>query len=52
MLDPEELKLAHSFPADYHFEGTRADQVKQIGNSWPVGMGEALCTSILKECLK
>lgn len=47
MLDPEELKKAHSFPKGYHFEGTRADQVKQIGNSWPVGMGEALCTSIL-----
>lgn len=51
MLDPEELKLAHSFPADYHFEGSRADQVKQIGNSWPVGMGEALCTAIMKEAL-
>jgi len=49
MLDPQELKLAHSFPSEYEFCGSRADQVKQIGNSWPVGMGEALCKAILQE---
>jgi DNA (cytosine-5)-methyltransferase 1 len=48
MLDPEELKLAHSFGPDYQFCGTRADQVKQIGNSWPCGMGEALSGAILE----
>lgn len=48
MLDPEELKLAHSFGPDYQFCGTRADQVKQIGNSWPCGMGEALSRAILE----
>jgi DNA (cytosine-5)-methyltransferase 1 len=48
MLDPQELKLAHSFGPDYQFCGTRADQVKQIGNSWPCGMGEALSRAILE----
>lgn len=48
MLTPEELQKAHSFPVDYQFCGTRGDKVKQIGNSWPVGMGTALCRSILE----
>lgn len=47
MLDPKELKQAHSFPGDYQFCGNREDQVKQIGNSWPVGMGTALCEAIM-----
>jgi DNA (cytosine-5)-methyltransferase 1 len=49
MLTPDELKLAHSFPADYEFCGNRGDQVRQIGNSWPVSMGSAICKVILQE---
>ena len=42
MLKPSELAAAHSFPKDYKLSGTRADQVKQIGNSIPVETARAI----------
>ena len=48
MLSPRELAAAMSFPADYWFSGNQSDQVRQIGNSVPVGTATALCRSILE----
>lgn len=42
MLQPEELKLATGFEADYILLGTKADQVKAIGNSVPPHVAEAM----------
>ena len=42
MLKPSELAAAHSFPKDYKLSGSRADQVKQIGNSIPVETAKAI----------
>lgn len=42
MLKPSELAAAHSFPKGYKLFGSRADQVKQIGNSVPVQTAKAL----------
>lgn len=36
------LAAAHSFPKGYKLVGTRADQVKQIGNSVPVRTAKAI----------
>lgn len=47
MLQPHELAAAHSFPSDYQFAGNRGDQVKQVGNSWPVRMGAAILGEVL-----
>lgn len=49
MLQPHELALAHSFPAAYHFAGTKTDVVKQIGNSVPSKTAEALCLASLAD---
>ena len=49
MLQPHELALAHSFPSSYHFDGTKTDIVKQIGNSVPSKTSEALCFAALAE---
>ena len=43
MFLPRELAAAHSFPNDYDFAGNQGDIVKQIGNSVPTKMSEALC---------
>lgn len=48
MLQPHELAAAHSFPVDYQFAGGREDRVKQVGNSWPVGLATAICEEIIK----
>lgn len=48
MLQPHELAAAMSFPKDYKFLGSRADQIRQIGNAWDVNLGKALCLSVLK----
>ncbi len=42
MLRPHELAAAMGFPADYQFDGTRTDQVKQIGNAVEVNQAAAL----------
>jgi len=47
MLKPSEMAAAHSFPASYVFVGSRGTQVKQIGNSVPVRLAEALVLSIM-----
>lgn len=49
MLQPHELAAAHSFPRDYHFEGTKSDIIKQIGNSVPRKTAQALCDVVLRE---
>lgn len=49
MLQPHELAMAMGFTDGYGFSGTRADQVKQIGNAVPVGIATALCKSVLEE---
>lgn len=46
MLKPSELAAAHSFPQGYKLSGTRADQVKQIGNSIPVQTAKAIVKAI------
>lgn len=46
MLKPSELAAAHSFPKDYKLSGSRADQVKQIGNSVPVQTAKAIVKAI------
>lgn len=42
MLQPHELKKAQGFPSNYQFKGTKADQVKQIGNAVPRRLARAL----------
>lgn len=49
MLQPRELAGAQGFPNGYEFEGTREDQVKQIGNAVPVNLATALCSAILSK---
>ena len=46
MLKPSELAAAHSFPKGYKLSGSRADQVKQIGNSVPVRTAKAIVKAI------
>ncbi len=48
MLQPHELAAAMSFPKSYKFNGTREKVVKQIGNSVPVKLAEALCATLLQ----
>lgn len=47
MLQPHELAAGMSFPKNYQFTGTKADQVAQIGNAVPVEMATALCLAVL-----
>lgn len=47
MLRPHELAAAMGFPADYHFAGTKGDQVRQIGNAISVRTMAALCREAL-----
>lgn len=47
MLKPSEMAAAHSFPTSYVFIGSRETKVRQIGNSVPVKLAEALVTSIM-----
>ena len=42
MLQPDELKVAQGFAPDYVLLGTKADQVKMIGNSVPPGTACAM----------
>ena len=49
MLKPSELAAAHSFPKGYKLSGSRADQVKQIGNSVPVQTAKAIVKAIFSK---
>ncbi len=51
MLKPSEMAAAHSFPTSYVFIGSRETKVRQIGNSVPVKLAEALVTSIMDASL-
>lgn len=46
MLEPHELAAAQGFPAGYEIYGSKAEQVKQIGNSVHTLVAKALCTAI------
>lgn len=46
MLDVDELARAQGFPEGYYMHGTRAEQVKQIGNSVSPPVAAALCRAI------
>lgn len=48
MLDVDELTAAQGFPVGYYLHGTKAEQVKQIGNSVSPPMAEALCRTIVE----
>ena len=47
MLAPHELAQAQGFDRGHSFCGSRADQVRQIGNAVPVGTARALCEAML-----
>jgi DNA (cytosine-5)-methyltransferase 1 len=47
MLRPDELARAMSFDENYKFTGTKALQVRQIGNAVAVKTAEALCMAAL-----
>lgn len=49
MFQPDELAAAQGFPAGYRFEGTKEDQVKQIGNAVPCGLAEALVYAAMNQ---
>ena len=48
MLAPHELAQAQGFAREDHFCGTRADQLRQIGNAVPVNTAQALCEAVLR----
>jgi len=48
MLEPDELKQAQGFPADYELAGgTKKAVTEQIGNAVPVNLARALCRHLL-----
>jgi DNA (cytosine-5)-methyltransferase 1 len=48
-LTVEEYKRIQQFPDDWHIEGSVINQYKQLGNAVPIGLGEALGTTILND---
>ena len=46
MLDVDELARAQGFPEGYYLHGTRAEQVKQVGNAVCPPVARALCETI------
>ena len=46
MLEPSELSRAQGFPDTYTYHGTRAEQVRQIGNAVCPPVARALCETI------
>lgn len=46
MLDSDELSLAQGFPRDYKLTGTKADQIRQIGNAVCPGVMRAICEAL------
>jgi DNA (cytosine-5)-methyltransferase 1 len=46
MLDVDELARAQGFPEHYYLHGTRAEQVRQVGNAVCPPVAKALCETI------
>jgi DNA (cytosine-5)-methyltransferase 1 len=46
MLDVDELARAQGFPEGYYLHGTKAEQVKQVGNAVCPPVAKALCETI------
>lgn len=46
MLDVDELAAAQGFPQGYDLFGTKAEQIKQVGNSVHTLVARAICTAI------
>lgn len=46
MLDVDELAAAQGFSSDYQLYGTKAEQIKQVGNAVPPGFMRAICNAI------
>lgn len=46
MLDVDELGSAMGLPASYYLHGSKAEQIKQIGNMVCVGVMRAICRAI------
>lgn len=46
MLAVDELAAAQGFPAGYYLHGTKAEQVKQVGNSVCPDVAEAICRTL------
>ncbi len=49
MLNARELAAAQGFRSDYHFTGTKTEQIKQIGNAVPRRLARALCAAVLSQ---
>ena len=43
-----EMAALQNFPSDYHFEGSRRAQIRQIGNAAPPLMASAMIRSVVK----
>lgn len=41
--------IAQGFPHDYHFTGTKTDQVKQIGNAVPRRLARAIVAAVVSQ---
>lgn len=52
MLRISECARAHSCPDDYQFAGNKSDQMKMIGNMWPIEMGKAVIGAQLDAMFK
>ncbi len=48
MLDVDELAAAQGFPSGYYLSGTKAEQIKQVGNSVSPPVAEALCRTFVE----
>lgn len=46
MLDVDELAAAQGFPKDYQLTGSKADQIRQVGNAVCPGVMRAICETI------
>lgn len=46
MLEPDELAAAQGFPNGYYLHGTKADQVRQVGNAVCPPLAKAICSAI------
>jgi DNA (cytosine-5)-methyltransferase 1 len=49
MLQPHELGGGQGFPGRYRFTGTKADQIKQIGNAVPVKLMKACVLAMMAD---